>query len=62
MHGRGKNTVPTKIWYENFNKTDFLKNMGIDTRIILKRILNKQECGMWTGFIWLRIGISDRQL
>jgi hypothetical protein len=26
--------------------------------IILKRILKKQDMKMWTGFVWLRIGIS----
>jgi hypothetical protein len=27
--------------------------------IILKWILDKQVEKMWTGFIWLRIGIND---
>jgi hypothetical protein len=34
--------------------------MCIRGRIILKRILNKKDMGMWTGFIWFRIGTSIR--
>jgi hypothetical protein len=58
MQGREK--IPKKP--ENFNERDFLKNVGIDGRIILKWILNEHDHGMWIGFIWLRIGISDRRL
>jgi hypothetical protein len=35
-----------------------LKNLGVDKRIILKRILKKGARKFWSGGIWLRIGIS----
>jgi hypothetical protein len=31
-----------------------LEGTGVDCRTILIRILNKQDCMMWNGFIWLR--------
>jgi len=39
-----------------------LGSSGIDGRIILKYILEKQGVRSWTGFVWLRIGTSDRLL
>jgi hypothetical protein len=33
-----------------------------DGKIILKWILNRENGRVWTGIIWLRIGISDRLL
>jgi hypothetical protein len=35
-----------------------LEDLGIDWRKILKGILGKLGRRMWTGFIWLRTGIS----
>jgi hypothetical protein len=35
-------------------------NLGIDGAIILEWILGKWGRKVCTGFIWLRIGISDR--
>jgi hypothetical protein len=32
------------------------EDLGVDGKIILKWILRKQDAGVWTGFIWLRIG------
>jgi hypothetical protein len=32
-----------------------LGDMGVDERMMLKLMLNKQH-EMWNGFIWLRIG------
>jgi hypothetical protein len=45
-----------KFWSENFKERDL---EAIDTeRKILKWILQKQCEMVWTGFIWLRKGIS----
>jgi hypothetical protein len=35
---------------------DYLKDLGIDGRIILMCILKNQERWVWTGFIWLMTG------
>ena len=37
---------------------DRLAFRGVDTRIILKCILKKQDGRVWTELIWLRIGIT----
>jgi hypothetical protein len=47
------------FWLESMKGIDHLKNEGVDGKIILESILGK-ECGnVWTGFIWLRIGINS---
>jgi hypothetical protein len=38
---------------------DHLEDLGVDERIILKRIF-KKGVGTWSGFIWLRIGTCSR--
>jgi hypothetical protein len=58
MHGI---EVHMAFWLGNTNRRDHLQDLGFD-RIILKWILKKQDEGMWTGFIWLRIGTSGRLL
>jgi hypothetical protein len=39
-----------------------LEELGIDERIILQWILEKQGGKVWIGFIWLRIGTNSRLL
>ena len=39
-----------------------LENQTVDGRIILKRIIRKWDLGVWTGFIWLRIGTGGVHL
>jgi hypothetical protein len=34
------------------------EDLGIDARIILEDFLLKLSRKLWTGYIWLRIGIS----
>jgi len=36
-----------------------VEDLGVDTRIILERILEKLDRKLWTGCIWLKIGSSD---
>jgi hypothetical protein len=41
---------------------DHLENLGLDGRVILKWIINKQGGSGWNGFIWQRIGTGSRLL
>jgi hypothetical protein len=41
---------------------DYLGKLGVDGRIILKWISRKSDRQMQIGFLWLRIGISGRDV
>jgi len=49
--------IHTTFQLEYLIRRDHLGDLGI-AGIILKCILNKYGVKMWTGFIWLRIGMS----
>jgi hypothetical protein len=51
---------PHKVcWWGNLRARGHLNDVGLDGRIILKEILMEICWGVWTGFIWLRLGTSD---
>jgi len=54
--------VSTGFWCGNLRQRDHLEDPGVDARIILKWIFRKWDVGVWTGSIWLRIGIGGGHL
>jgi hypothetical protein len=46
------------FWSENLKRRDYSEDLGVDGMIILEWILGKWGGKLWTGFIWLRIGIG----
>jgi hypothetical protein len=45
-----------------FNGKDHSEDLGVDGRPVLEWILGKDGGRVWTGFIWLRIGINGELL
>jgi hypothetical protein len=39
-----------------------LEDPGVEGRIILRWIFRKEDVGVWTGSIWLRIGTGGRHV
>ena len=57
---RGQDRTGAYIfWWGNVKERELLEDLGIDGRIILKRIF-KWDGGAWSGLMWLRIGTGDR--
>jgi len=56
---RGEKKMCTGFPWGNLKEKDCLESMHIDGRIILKWTLKKRG---WIGFIWLKIGTSDKLL
>jgi len=52
----------TKFWSQNLKGINHSEDLGIDGKIILEWIVGKQGGKVWPGFIWLKVGISDRLL
>jgi hypothetical protein len=52
----------TEFSSENLKGKDNCEDLGVDYRIILKWILNKQGVQICTGLIWFKIAISHRPL
>ena len=43
-----------RVWWRNLRTKDYLEDLGIDSKIILKCIL-KNRMWAWAGSIWLRV-------
>jgi len=50
------------FWCGNPRVIDHFKESGVDGRIILKCLFMKWDVGVWTEWIWFRIGTGGRQL
>jgi len=50
-----------KILVENLKWRDNLEDLGVNGRMILRRILKEEAARMWTGFIWLKKGYSSEK-
>ena len=45
-----------RFWRRAWKERGHLKDTGVDTKIISKWLLNRQNGEAWTGLIWLRNG------
>lgn len=52
----------TEFRSDNLRGRGYLGVLDRDERIILKRLIRKMDGRMWTGFMWLTIGIIGRLL
>jgi hypothetical protein len=50
------------FWWGNLRERDHLGDPGVDGRIILRWIFRKWDVEVWTGLIWLMIGIGGGHL
>jgi hypothetical protein len=41
---------------------DRLEDLGIDGRVMLKRVIEVWDVEAWTGLLWLKIGTSGGRL
>jgi len=48
--------VHTVFWWGNLRERDNLEDLGLDGRIILRRISRKWDVGARTVSSWLRMG------
>jgi hypothetical protein len=55
---RGEREGHTGFWWGDLREDDHLRDLGVDGRIILKRIF-KTCGGAWTRLSWLRIETGD---
>jgi hypothetical protein len=60
MWGTGE--VRTEFWSGNLRERDYLEDLGVDGRVILKLIIKKWDGEAWAGLIWLRIGAGGGSL
>jgi hypothetical protein len=56
MNGKMKNVY--KIWVGKPEAKRILEGLGIFGRIVLKWTFRKSGGKIWTGFIWLSIGMG----
>jgi hypothetical protein len=55
---KGRVDVHTALWWGNLKEIDYVEDLGIGGRIILKRILRKSIGTACIGLMWLWTGKS----
>jgi hypothetical protein len=55
-HAWERGETCTGFWWESPKEKDHLEDQGVDGRMGSKRTLGRSVGGVWSGFIWLRIG------
>jgi hypothetical protein len=58
VHAARTGKTCIQIFVEKFKWKETIRKTYIGERIILKWILDTEDGVLWTGLIWLRIGIS----
>jgi hypothetical protein len=54
--------VCTEIWWRYLRERNYLKDIGVDGMLILRRIFKKWNGEVWTGLLWLRTGTVGGRL
>jgi hypothetical protein len=55
-HVWGRGEVHTGFWWGDPREKDRMQDLGVDGRVILKRIFKRWNEEAWTGLLRLRIG------
>jgi hypothetical protein len=58
----GRSEEYTGFWWGNLKERNHWGDPGLCERIILRWIFGKWDVGVWTEFIWLRIGTGGGHL
>jgi len=58
----GRTEMYAGFWWGNLRERDRFEDPGVDGRIISRWIFRKWDVGVWTGWIWLRIGTGGGHL
>jgi len=59
---RGRGEAHTRLWWGSLGERDYLEDLGVDEKIILKWIFRKGGVGVKTGSNWLTIGTGGGHL
>jgi len=60
--GGGGVELYTWFWWRNLMERDHFEDLGIDGKIIVRRVFRKWDVYTQTGLIWLRTGTGGKHL